>query len=75
MFKAADAEGDLLILTVEVPATQILTSTEMSKMNAAAFCQSDGGKHFIEAGGKVRFDVSVGGGGAPVGETIDHCEA
>ena len=69
--KSAKAEGDTLVLTVEVPASPF-TRDETSRMFAAGFCLNDRAEKFFRDGGKLRFDLAVDGS-VEAGKAIESC--
>lgn len=71
---SAKAEGDVLAVAVDLPLYDgSWTDGEMNKMLVSGFCQGAAAERFIGDGGKLRFDISTGGGTPVEGAVIDHC--
>lgn len=75
IWESAVAQGDLLVVGLDVPISSQLDASEISKMLGASFCDRDELRRFFADGGKLRVDVSFGGGSATTGEVISSCSA
>lgn len=73
VIKSVKAEEDILVLTVQVPASPF-TRDETSRMFAAGFCLNDRAEKFFRDGGKLRFDLAVDGS-VEAGNVIESCPA
>lgn len=73
VIKSAKAEEDILVLTVQVPASPF-SRDETSRMFAAGFCLNDRAEKFFRDGGKLRFDFAVDGS-VEAGNVIESCPA
>ena len=73
VIKSAKAEEDILVLTVQVPASPF-SRDETSRMFAAGFCLNDRAEKFFRDGGKLRFDLAVDGS-VEAGNVIESCPA
>ena len=71
VIKSAKAEEDILVLTVQVPASPF-SRDETSRMFAAGFCLNDRAEKFFRDGGKLRFDFA---GSVEAGNVIESCPA
>ena len=73
--ESAKAEGDVLVIGVEVPMNPGLTSSEIAAVSLAGFCtREEGATRYFAEGGKLRFDVSTGGGTPEQGPVADGCD-
>ena len=73
VIKSVKAEEDILVLTVQVPASPF-TRDETSRMFAAGFCLNDRAEKFFRDGGRLRFDLAVDGS-VEAGNVIESCPA
>ena len=73
VIKSAKAEEDILVLTVQVPASPF-TRDETSRMFAGGFCLNDRAEKFFRDGGRLRFDLAVDGS-VEAGNVIESCPA
>jgi hypothetical protein len=74
-FESAVAEGDVLVVGFDVPMSAHLDASEVAKVFAASFCGRDDLRQFFADGGKLRVDVSIGGGSPTNGQIMDSCSA
>ena len=75
MWESAVAQGDVLVVGLDVPISSKLDASEISKMLGASFCGRDELRRFFADGGKLRVDVSFGGGSPTKGEVMSSCSA
>ena len=70
---SAKADGDLLVLTVDLPGDTGWTTEELEKMASAGFCQTGSAEGYFAKGGRVRFDISTDGGSVSAGTALERC--
>jgi hypothetical protein len=73
---AAAAEGDLLILTYEVPEVMLIGATPegVSARFAQAFCAPEAGRFLLQGPMSLRVDARTPGGGRSVrGAVLERC--
>jgi hypothetical protein len=72
-FESVKAEGDVLVAHIDMPNNTGADSSEMERAVLVGLCSRDGGAKFFERGGKLRVDVSTGGGTPDQGSVVSDC--